>query len=103
MSNTSVDIFGRVLGTAGEWPPEVAKFILDLNFTPEDHARYEVLAGKASEGALTPEETDEIDAFLHVDSLLSIMQSQARQALNRNRSAKQPSVLGGFLFANPRR
>jgi hypothetical protein len=40
-----------------------------------------VLAERARKGSLTAEEVAELDSYLHVGSLLSILQSKARRLL----------------------
>ena len=52
-----------------------------LNFDADDTERMNVLAERAREGNLTTEEAAELDSYLHVGSLLSILQSKARQLL----------------------
>jgi hypothetical protein len=71
----------------GVLSPELARYILTLDFTPDQHARYSVLAGKAQSGTLTSDEASEIDAFLAADAFLSILQSKARQSLQQHQPA----------------
>jgi hypothetical protein len=46
-----------------------------------------VLAERAREGTLTPEESAELDSYLHVGSLVSLLQSKARRLLKSEISA----------------
>lgn len=62
-------------------PPELARYLARLDFPPADHGRFEELSQKAQNGALTPQEADELDGYLHVDSLLSIMRLKANRSL----------------------
>jgi hypothetical protein len=78
---------GIIRPDRGGLSPEHARYILSLDFTADQHARYAVLAAKADEGALTDEEASEMDAFLAADALLSILQSKARQSLNQHQPA----------------
>lgn len=39
------------------------------------------LSGLAREGKLSPAEEAELDSYIHVDNLISLMQSKARRAL----------------------
>lgn len=48
-----------------------------------DEDRVNELSAKARAGSLTPEETRELDSYLHIGFLLGIMQSKARTLLNR--------------------
>lgn len=78
----STTLFRRVIEPdRGGLPPELARYVMALDFKPDDHARYEVLSAKAQEGALTPEEAAELEGFLHVDSLLAIMRLKAERSL----------------------
>jgi hypothetical protein len=61
----------------------VARFVLDLDFKPQDHARFEELSAKAQDGILSPEESNELEGFLHVDSLLAIMRLKAAHSLGQ--------------------
>ena len=77
-------IFSRVIAPErGTLTPEVARVLLDMNFPPQDHARYEQLSAKAQEGTLSQDEADELDGYLHVDSLLAIMRLKARRSLGQ--------------------
>ncbi|MDB5330794.1 MAG: hypothetical protein JWP03_1945 [Phycisphaerales bacterium] len=78
----STTLFRRVIEPeSGSLAPDVARYIVDLDFRPEDHARFEQLSAKAQEGKLSVEETEELDGFLHVDSLLAIMRLKAERSL----------------------
>jgi hypothetical protein len=44
----------------------------------DDIERMNVLGERAREGNLTPQEAAELDSYLHLGSLLSILQSKAR-------------------------
>lgn len=65
----------------GDMAPELARYVLGLDFAAADHERTAELSARAQEGALSPEETAELDGYLHVNDLLSILQSKARQSL----------------------
>lgn len=78
----STEIFSRiVIPENGTLSPDLAQLILNLDFQGEDHARYETLSAKAEDGTLTPEEKAELDGFLHVDSLLTILRLRAERAV----------------------
>jgi hypothetical protein len=82
VSAESASIFSRVIQPeAGTLPVDLAKYVLSLDFRPEDHARYEELSEKAREGTLTAQEAEQLDGYLHVDSLLSIMRLKANRSL----------------------
>ena len=80
----STSIFQRVIEPEnGTLPPELAHYVMDLDFKPQDHARFEQLSEKAQAGTLTSQEADELDGFLQVDSILSIMRLKAQRSLAR--------------------
>jgi hypothetical protein len=75
-------ILGRVISPdAGEMPPDVARYLLSLDFTPADHERIADLSARAQEGTLSPDEVAELDGYLRVNDLLAILQSKARRSL----------------------
>ena len=61
--------------------PEMARFILNLDFAPADHARFEELSIKAQERELAPLEAEELDSFLCVDNLLAMLRLKAKRSL----------------------
>ena len=63
-----------------------AKGILTLGFSPADRDRMHTLAAKAREGTLSSAEQAEIEAYSRISSLLGILKSKARRALNRGTS-----------------
>jgi hypothetical protein len=63
--------------------PDVARYLLAMQLPAADCDRVDELSAKAREGSLTPEETVELDGYLHVGTLLGIMQSCARPLLKR--------------------
>ena len=71
----------------GGMSSELAQYLLTLDFTPEQHARYATLAAKASAGTLTEDEGLEIDEYLAANALLGILQSKARQSLKQHQPA----------------
>jgi len=71
----------------GGMSPEWAKEVLAFDLSPADHARYEELAYKAQDGALTPQERAELDEFVNTNDLLTILKSKARVSLRQGNSA----------------
>jgi hypothetical protein len=67
-----------------EIPPEVARYLLSVEFGEGDRERMRYLADQSEEGALTPEEEAEFDSYLHVGNLLAVMQSKARVVLGHS-------------------
>ena len=64
--------------------PELAKFVLELDFPAADHARFEELSSHAQERELTPDESVELQNYLHVDNLLAILRLKAERSLASN-------------------
>ena len=80
--NPAAAIWKRIMELEkGKIPRETARAILKLGFTAQDQDRIEVLSGKAREGVLGVEERAELDNYLRVNDLLTILQSKARQSL----------------------
>jgi hypothetical protein len=86
MSNEgSISIIRRLVESfKGPLTPAVAEIILQLDFSPSDHARMEELADKSDRGELTAAEGDEYDRYIELVELLAIWQSKARMCLRRN-------------------
>jgi hypothetical protein len=79
--NTEAAILARLIQAKDGMTREVAEYLLSIDFENRDIERMSFLAERAREGDLTAEETAELDSYLHVGSLLSIMQSKARRFL----------------------
>ncbi|MGA2440602.1 MAG: hypothetical protein ABSH08_06570 [Tepidisphaeraceae bacterium] len=82
------DILERIIEPQhGGFSEEHARYVLSLDFTSDEHARYAELASKAQEGSLSEDEQSEIDEFLAVNALLTVLQSKARVSLKKHNSA----------------
>ena|SRR5688572_32896281 len=80
----STSIFSRLIEPdVGSMPADMARYILALDFRGEDHDRFEELSTKAKGGTLTEEEARQLDAYLHVDSLLAILRLKAQRSLRQ--------------------
>jgi hypothetical protein len=64
--------------------PEVARYILRIDFRKKDHQRMTRLAGKANKGTLAAAEREELEEYVRVGHQLAMMQSKARQSLKRH-------------------
>jgi hypothetical protein len=85
---TRADLFRRIIESNGRnFSAEHAKYILTLDFSKRDHARYQKLAAKAQTGKLTESEGAELDEFLAANAMLTVLQSKARVALRKHTSA----------------
>jgi hypothetical protein len=75
--------FGHLFATlvAAENDSNAGKHLLRLSFDDREKARMHELSERNQEGTITPEELHELDQFVRVGMVLSIMQSRARQQL----------------------
>lgn len=83
--NSEAAIWERVIHPHGKMTVTAARQIVQLEFTVEERARMHELAEKNQSGTLTPEEASELDNYCRVGSMLSILQSRARQVLKPRR------------------
>lgn len=63
--------------------PEVARSILQVDYSEADHARMAELARKSNEGVLSDAEREELENYVVVGDLLSLLQSKARSYLKK--------------------
>ena len=81
-SATEAAIFNRVIAPErASLEPEAARAFLGLDFQPEDQERMRLLAAKAADGKLTPDEEVEIESYNRVGHILALLQSKARLSL----------------------
>ena len=86
---TEADIWEHVIRPRGKMTVQTARHIVQLDFTPDERSRMHELAEKGQAGVLSPEDESELDHYCRVGTMLSILQSRARQVLKpRGRSAK---------------
>ena len=76
--NTEAAILARLIQPRTEMDSHVARYLLALAFEPSDVERMNQLAERVRDGNLSAEEETELDGYLHVGNLLTIMQSKAR-------------------------
>jgi hypothetical protein len=85
---TPAEIFNRVIDPANpSLSPEAAQALLRFGFSESDHARVTELARKSNEGTITPDERDELESYVLVGDVLSLMKSKARQSLRKQNPA----------------
>lgn len=83
IATDSTRIFSRVVDSEnGNLQPQLARFVLDLDFPEADRLRFEDLSLKAQDGKLTEEEANLLDGYLHVDSLLAILRLKAERSIH---------------------
>ena len=88
--NTEAVILARLIQSRTEMDSHVARYLLSLDFEPEDVDRMNLLAERAREGELSAEEAAELDSYLHVGNLLTIMQSKSRVYLRTQEGTPSP-------------
>ena len=64
--------------------PEAARYLMAIDFGDADHARMQELMEKSNKGTLTLEEKAELDGYVNIANVLSVMHSQARVALRKS-------------------
>jgi hypothetical protein len=82
------DIFSRVIDASNpNLTPQAAQGILSLGYCESDHTRMQELACKSNEGTLTADERRELEAYVSVGDLLSLLKSKARLSLQKHSPA----------------
>ena len=66
----------------GNFTIDVAKYFLAFDFSPEQHARCEVLSEKAARGLLSESEAAELDELIAATAILTARQSKARLSIH---------------------
>jgi hypothetical protein len=83
-------IWGRVIESSwAKLDSEEARAILKLKFKKPDLARIDKLSALARDGAISRRERDELETYLYIGRLLTLMHSSARRKL---KSMKQAPV-----------
>jgi hypothetical protein len=82
--NTEAAILARVIeADETEITPDVARYLLSMQLPDADRDRVDELSARARAGSLTDAEKAELDSYLHIGSLLGVMQSRARRLLKK--------------------
>jgi hypothetical protein len=79
--SSEIAILANVLGN-GHMPPSTARYLVGVGFSDADKVRMRRLAKRNQEDALSPAEKQELLAYAKAGTLLSILKSKARRALN---------------------
>jgi hypothetical protein len=88
--NTEAAILARLIQSRTEMDSHVARYLLSLDFEPDDVDRMNLLAERARDGELSADEEAELDSYLHVGNLLTIMQSRSRVFLRTQQGTPPP-------------
>jgi hypothetical protein len=79
---SEIAIFGRLIkADDGDLSRALARYILTLGFEEEDQARMRDLAERNQEGALSPDEQEELQNFVTAGHLLALLHAKARKSL----------------------
>ena len=65
----------------------VEQAIVRLKADAEVQARYDELAGKNTDGSLSPEERAELESLVRANSILSLLKAEARAFLQQPKAA----------------
>ncbi len=85
---TGASVLERIIESRkGGFSSEHARFILSMDFAPEEKARYDELAQKVGDGPLTALEEAELSEFVTANALMTILQSKARISLKKHNPA----------------
>lgn len=80
--DNEVTILARVFDDErGLLPPDLARSIIDVEFSERDRARMHDLAVRNQADALSPAEKEELHAYAKAGTLLGILKSKARRTL----------------------
>ena len=82
------DIIGRVIDPSNpNLTLAAAQGLLSLGYSEADHARMSELAAKSNQGTLTPTERRELESYVFVGDLLSMLKSKARVSMQKHSPA----------------
>jgi hypothetical protein len=81
---TEADIFSRVIDPANpSLTHEAAQAILQLGFADGDHARMAELAQMNNDGTISGDERRELEGYIFVGDILSMLKAKAAASLNK--------------------
>lgn len=66
----------------GTFSREHADYVLSLDLPTEVKDRCDELSAKAQDGTLTADEAAELDHYISVDAMLTVLKSKARRSLS---------------------
>lgn len=88
LGETEAEIFGRLIDASNPTlTPAAAEGILTLGYSDADHARMTDLAARSNQGTLTPAERRELEGYVLVGDLLSLLKAKARLSLTKHSTA----------------
>jgi hypothetical protein len=85
--NTEAAILARIIQSDDRvLTPEAARYLLSMKLPASDENRVNELSAKARSGSLTESERVELESYLHIGTLLGVMQSKARRLIKSESS-----------------
>lgn len=82
MANGQTTALERLLRPLSrELTVELARALVGVEADAETQARYDELAGKHTDGRLSPTEKDELESIVRANTLLGILKTEARAFL----------------------
>ena len=69
----------------GDFPPEVARSVLEWRFTDRAVDRMNALAERNNKGTISDAERAELEKYLRVGSFINLVQAKARLSLEKAR------------------
>jgi len=88
--NTEAAILARILQSQErELTLEASRYLLSIKLPASDENRVDDLSAKARAGSLTEAESQELDGYLNIGSLLAALHSSARRLLKQAPSSRQ--------------
>jgi hypothetical protein len=84
----ALKVLERAVATGtGGMSDALARYVLSVDFPPEDHARVEELSEKARLGTLSQSEAADLDDYIAANDLLTILKAKARTSLKQRTPA----------------
>ena len=87
MATTELTIWETIMRPHfGDMSPEPARAILDLSIPETERARMKALLAKAKAGAISREESLDLDEYERAGNMLSVLKAKARRILKSKKS-----------------
>jgi hypothetical protein len=88
--NTEAAILARIIQTdEQDLTQDAARYLLSMRLPLADEDRVNELSEKARQGTLTEPERQELDSYLHIGSLLAVVQATGRRLLKQAPASRQ--------------
>jgi hypothetical protein len=88
MANGQMTALERLLRPLSQkFTVELARALVAIQADAETQARYDDLAGKRTEGQLTPAEQDELESIVRANTLLGVLKAEAHTFLAHTKPA----------------